>query len=1019
MFRRIPRLVALVLSSALVLGAALTGQVPASADETSAVALSSVPLSPGLRADLASLPSDTPYGVFAHFAAPTADGGREHLENFGLRVITTFDAVDVTFAAGTLSDIRALSHSPKLTYLEKNEDLQFADETDVWATRARVAQQAVSGGPYRDGTGRILDGAGVGVAVIDSGIDSPHPDLAKRIAANYKVECSLVLVYSDNGRCYPDPILLEPGVPSDTTSGHGTHVAGIVAGDGTASNGTFRGTAPGASLYAFGVGEGIHVLFASQAYDYIVQEYQTFSPRIRVINNSYGNKGGTPYDPNSVLSKLVVAANGLGVTSVFAAGNDGSDADTGNADDLSGSAKDPTPGVITVANYNDAERGTRDNTLSTSSSRGRVGNPSAYPDIAAPGSSITSTCNPRLGLCNLGPNPAYQPYYAFMTGTSMASPHVAGVASMLYQARPDLTPAQVEDVLQDTAYKFTGLAGAPGAYEPDPQNPGSTISYDKGAGLVDVPAALNALGVPHDGAAVITNPTVSITSPADNARVDGLVTVSGNAFDGVVQPPTPAPVVVADGDGGDYITGPAAADIVGLTATETPTGMRYAIAVRNLADRGLTSVGLRVTQKVDGQSFLTSVNLTATGVSIPAAGTSNTAVATSVEADLATNTVRFFVPFANLGNPASGVPAFNIFASSFVGAIADFAPGGTGGEVITKPQFGRDMTIVRPKPAPVPNSTVTLAVDGGPGVPATLTGASPSYGFSGGVDLSSLAEGTHTITSTLRLNGVVAAVDTVSVLIERAVTYDVRITSPADGDTVLLRATDLTGTATPSKATPAAQSVTVRITGAGYDSGPRAAAGVANWTDRFDFGILKAGTYAVTANYLADGVVVDTASVSVIVPAPTPGSQVSYAPQGLGFWRDQYDGGKVSKGQFTAAEATRLADRAVQLSNGYFTTSTHLQSALLVSGAVSNEQRAARQYAALMLNRAAGDLSKSMSVSVGLSGAERLDPKVYDVARIGTTVDAAATWVRAQLPSGDLSGANATAAALNEGTGLL
>ncbi|HVE93647.1 MAG TPA: S8 family serine peptidase [Acidimicrobiales bacterium] len=1015
MFNRAPRAAASFVALATALALAFSPTTPVGADGDSAVALGPVPLSPGLRVDLASLPSDTPYGVFAHFSAPAGDGGRSHLEDFGLRVIDTFDTVNVAFATGTLGDVRALTHSPKLSYLEKNENLAFDDETDVWATRARVAQQAVAGGPYRDGSGKILDGAGVGVAIVDSGIDSPHPDLANRIAKNYKVECSLVLAYTENGRCYPDPIELEPGVPSDTTSGHGTHVAGIVAGDGTAANGTFRGVATGASLFAFGVGEGRNIFFAAQAYDFIVGEYAMFTPRIRVINNSWGNAAGTAYDPNSVISKLVARANELGATSVFTAGNSGAENDPGDADDMSSTAKDPTPGVITVANYNDNEAGSRENTLDTSSSRGKLGDPVNYPDIAAPGASITSTCNPRLSFCALGPNPAYQPYYAYMSGTSMAAPHIAGVAALLYQARPDLTPAQVEDVMQDTAHKFAGGVNAPGAYEPDPQNPGATISYDKGAGLVDVPAALNALGVAHDGRVVSPVPTVSITSPADGANADGRITVTGNAFDGVVQPKLPPAVVVADGDGGDY-NGPGAADLVNLTAAEQSTGMKYTWKVRNLADLGLTNVGLRVTQKTNGLSSLTSVNITPTGVTIPAASTSNTALATSASMNLSSNTVTAFVPFANLGNPVSGSPTYAVFASSFVGAVADIAPGGTGGDVITKPRYGREQTIVRPKAIVPPAASVTLSVDGGLPVAATMSGASPSYEWTGAVDLGVLAEGVHRIVATLKLNGVTAATDTVSVVVERAVTYDVSITAPADGDTVLLRATDITGTALPSKATPAAQAVTVAVTGGAYNSGPLAVTGVANWATSFDFGILAPGPYAVTARYLADGVVVDTASVTVMVPTPTPGTEVSYAPQGLGWWRNQFS--SPGKGQLTAVEADRVADRAVQLSSGYFGSRAQLLGALNPSSTTS-ETRAARQYAVLVLNLSAGDLSRTMSVALGLSGSERLSPSVYDVSRLGTTVDSATRWIRSQFPSGDLGGANEVATSINGGTGLV
>ena len=96
-------------------------------------------------------------------------------------------------------------------------------------------------------------------------------------------------------------------------------------------------------------------------------------------------------------------------------------------------------------------------------------------------------------VCNIGlvDEARWAPWYGSISGTSMGSPHAAGAAALLLQARPDLTPAQVEDVLQDTAYKLTFGGG----YVADPQNSGGTTSFDKGAGLIDLPAALDALGV--------------------------------------------------------------------------------------------------------------------------------------------------------------------------------------------------------------------------------------------------------------------------------------------------------------------------------------------------------------------------------------------------------------------------------------------------------------------------------------------------------------------------------------------
>jgi hypothetical protein len=256
-----------------------------------------------------------------------------------------------------------------------------------------------------------------------------------------------------------------------------------------------------------------------------------------------------------------------------------------------------------------------------------------------------------LPVCATGPTIPYAPFYSTIGGTSMATPHISGVAALLYQARPTLTPAQVEDVLLDTAYKFT--AGA--SYVSDPQNSGGTTSYDKGAGLVDVPAALNALGVGHG-----TAPTGS--------------------------------QVIATNDGGDY-PAQGAADIVGLSVQGESTGLRYTLTLRDVDDVGPTTVSLRVTQNVNGKPFLTSLTVSSTGVTIPAASTSNTAVATQATRDTASNTVTFFVPFSNLGNPPVGSIGHNVFASSFVGLIVDAAPGGAGAEAIARPQFGSPYTV--------------------------------------------------------------------------------------------------------------------------------------------------------------------------------------------------------------------------------------------------------------------------------------------------------------------------------------
>jgi hypothetical protein len=280
---------------------------------------------------------------------------------------------------------------------------------------------------------------------------------------------------------------------------------------------------------------------------------------------------------------------------------------------------------------------------------------------------------------------------------------------------------------------------------------------DKGAGLVDVPAALKLLNVKAGGGGSSTGtPTIDIATPAAGSTVTGTkLTISGTANDGSV---TTQPVQwIADGDGGDY-SGPGAADIVGLSVQETDGGLTYALTVRDAADLGPTgSASYRVTQNVNGLPFQTNVALSATGAT---ASTTGTALATS--ATLVGNTIRFFVPYANLGNPPAGSPAYNVFASSFIQVIQDYAPSpnpSTGAEINTRPMNGKPYTIVRPSGSTAGAATVSVKV-GKKTLAATVTGTGPTYAWT--LTTKKPPAGQHTATATLLLGGVAKATDSVT-----------------------------------------------------------------------------------------------------------------------------------------------------------------------------------------------------------------------------------------------------------------
>jgi subtilisin family serine protease len=462
---------------------------------SSASGASAAPVQPYLANVLSTATAAQVLTVMVH--ADDISTARSAVSASGLQLVTTFDKIGVAVAKGTESQVTAAGAQPGVTYLEGNQPISFTDETSNIATRSSQARDTLTGA-----NGSKLDGAGVSVAVIDSGVDPTHPYLQNADGTSAVVR-SLKSTCADESSTATDCIEDLPlSVDTDTLSGggHGTHVNGIVAGrDTTLTDGTkLHGSAPGASLVSISTGAVLVIIGADAALNWVLENHAhpcgadvsaTLCPPIKVSNNSYGPTGGGEFDPQSATAELQEKLAGEGVMTVWANGNDG---DNGlNQSNPPG--QDPTPGVISVASYNDQETGTRDGVVSDFSSRGDAARSATWPDISAPGENIQSSCRAYLPICSSGlmPNngPAATDIATFNTisGTSMAAPHIAGIIAQLFQANPDATPAQVEDAMKSTAYKYTN--GDPyTAVGP------FTSSRDKGAGLVDVVTAARQLG---------------------------------------------------------------------------------------------------------------------------------------------------------------------------------------------------------------------------------------------------------------------------------------------------------------------------------------------------------------------------------------------------------------------------------------------------------------------------------------------------------------------------------------------
>lgn len=295
-----------------------------------------------------------------------------------------------------------------------------------------------------------ISGDGVIIAVMDSGVDN-------------KIHESLTGKY-EFGVDFSGTTTTQ-GIDPQDVDGHGTHVAGTALGDGGTQE-RYVGTAPGASLVDLKIFKSFGSILGNsdQAFEWLIENHE--ERNISVVQCSFGSSVTT--SGRDTTAQLANQAVDEGMVVVVAAGN-------------MGTSGLPSPAsadkVITVAAYNDQNTISRnDDTVEGYSNRGPRASDGDLdsldemkPDISAPGTDI------------MAPQHDTAFGYVSMTGTSMACPHISGIAALMLEANPDLTPAEIKSILRDTSQQ---------RYNPSIPTQDTKYNYRSGWGEVDAYGAV-------------------------------------------------------------------------------------------------------------------------------------------------------------------------------------------------------------------------------------------------------------------------------------------------------------------------------------------------------------------------------------------------------------------------------------------------------------------------------------------------------------------------------------------------
>jgi serine protease len=348
--------------------------------------------------------------------------------------------------------VKDLAADPNVEYAEEDRLMQPVLTPNDPNYSLQWHYYETTGGVNLPTAWNTATGTGVNVAVIDTGY-RPHTDLAANIVGGYDFISDTFVSRDGNGR---DSSALDPGdwttgndcyagSPASNSSWHGTHTAGTIG--ARTNNGVgVAGVAFNAKVVP------LRVLGRCGGYTSDIAD--------AIIWGSGGTVSGVPANPNpakvesislggtgacdTTTQNAINSARSRGTVVIVAAGNSNANA--------SGFSPANCSGVITIAATN------------RSGGRAYYSNFGSIVDVAAPGGDTrSSAANGVLSTLNTGTTTPGSDAYAYYQGTSMATPHVSGVAALMFSVKPTLTPAQVESILKSTARAFPATCSQCGA----------------------------------------------------------------------------------------------------------------------------------------------------------------------------------------------------------------------------------------------------------------------------------------------------------------------------------------------------------------------------------------------------------------------------------------------------------------------------------------------------------------------------------------------------------------------------